>query len=166
MNPNHHRHGKPLHSQLSILHSRFSAGLTLIEVLAALTILGTTITSMLVAYGQAAHQMHDARLRREAHERAAELLVRWELDAEPLDTNAQGILPRTENFLSASPRTEIDAQDQWHWTRTVRRVRPTPQVEMNEITLTVERQYETGRRENLATVVWLAPVAQRQEPTS
>ncbi len=136
--------------------------LTLIEVLAALALMGGTASAMVVAYTRALHQIHETHLRRQAFERAHEQIVQWRLDNEPLDHNAEG---RFENTTSEGlPDTTI--QGQWIWTRTVRPVRVTPTTDMHGITLTVLLEREDQPRTRLAQVVWLIPVGTTEDEES
>ena len=75
--------------------------LTLIEVLAALALMGGTASAMVVACTRALHQIHETRLRRQAFERAHEQIIQWTLDNEPLDHNAEGRFENTTNEDSA-----------------------------------------------------------------
>lgn len=127
--------------------------LTLIEVIAALAILGTTATAMLTAYGRALHQMALSQDRRTACELADALLLHGELRGERFDVAATGTFAEIEGLPAGLRDVE-----HWQWARTVRRVRPTPTSEMNEVRLRVTRERDDGRVETLAVVHWLIPL--------
>jgi len=134
--------------------------MTLIEVLAALTLLGTTAAGMVVAHGRALHQLNETRRRCSAHALAGALLIEWRLQHEPLDRDANGTF---DTHLLSLANVHDGSDDAWSWTRTVRRVRPTPRTEMNEIRLDVYRQNAVNRRESMAELTWLAAIARAQE---
>ena len=136
--------------------------LTLIEVLAALALMGGTASAMVVAYTRALHQIHETRLRRQAFKRAHEQIVQWTLDNEPLDHNAEGRFENTTNQDSA----DTTHSGPWFWTRTVRLVRVTTTTDMHEITLAIRLEREGQPRTRLAQVVWFIPVGATEEEES
>lgn len=132
---------------------RSRKALTLIEVIAALAILGTTATAMLTAYTRALHQMDLTRHRRVAGELADALLLHGEFHGERFDVESQGDFTEIEGLPA-----DLRDVDRWRWTRTVRRVRPTPTAEMNEVHLQIMRERDDGRVETLADAYWLIPL--------
>ncbi len=136
--------------------------LTLIEVLAALALMGGTASAMVVAYTRALHQIHETRLRRQAFEQAHEQIVQWTLDNEPLDHNAEG---QFENTANQGSRDSTNSGT-WFWTRTVRRVHVTLTTDMHEVTLTILLEREGQPRTRSAQVVWLNPVAVTEDEES
>ena len=85
---------------------RPTRGMTLIEVLAALVILGTAATSILVAQARAIEQAKVAALEVEAAAMANELIANWRLNEEKMADSASG---------------RIDGQGEWSWRRTSER---------------------------------------------
>ncbi|MBN1510671.1 MAG: hypothetical protein JXB13_01530 [Phycisphaerae bacterium] len=78
--------------------------LTLFEVVAALVLLATVVSALLVAQGRALQQLAELRERDQAARLVRELLVQWELAREDVTQPAEGTFP--------------DAAD-WVWSRTV-----------------------------------------------
>jgi len=79
-------------------------GLTLIELLAALAILGTLLASVIVAKGQFVHQWRLGRDKAEAVRLADDLLTQWRAEAGPGVTLA----PATEGELPRGWRWEVE----------------------------------------------------------
>ena len=72
---------------------RSQAGLTLVEVLAAVMLLGTVLVSGLMASARQRGQAADAERRLEACRIADELLAQWWSDPEGMPAADQGIVP-------------------------------------------------------------------------
>lgn len=63
-------------------------GLSLVEVLAALTLIAGTMTAMLLAQARSLRQLAATRKASEAHRRAEQLILRWKVD--PASATAEG----------------------------------------------------------------------------
>jgi prepilin-type N-terminal cleavage/methylation domain-containing protein len=70
-----------------------SRGLTLIEVMAGLAILGTLLASLVVARGRYVHQWALATRKEEAVQAADRLLAAWWINPDKLPRNAAGDVP-------------------------------------------------------------------------
>ena len=102
---------------------------TLVEVLAALAILGGSITTVLVAQAHCVHHMAVCNCELTARHLAAELITTWRLRNEDLTVASQGDVPGTPG---------------WHWSRSARRMAITERAFMMEITL--EMVYQDPQR--------------------
>ena len=118
-------------------------GMTLVEVLAALTILSTLMVTFLVSQSQSLAQQRAANHRRDAAATAEELLAEWRLEELPLTQPARG---------------GFEEMTEWSWRRDVERVRVVGDVEMFRVTLTVERITHDHRSEVVLNVSWLEPL--------
>lgn len=122
--------------------------MTLIEVLAALVILGTMMVTFLVSQSQSLAQQTTANHRRRAVALAAELLAQWRLNETPVTQSAGGAFGRPLG---------------WSWRRDVERSRVLDDIEMYGVTLTVHRATIEHRSEEILRVSWLEPVSPLEE---
>lgn len=76
---------------------------TLVEVLAAVLIIGTAVTSLVVGQAQAMKQLHASELQLTSQHLARELIANWELEEVDLKSGESGI---------------IEGQSSWSWQRT------------------------------------------------
>lgn len=83
--------------------------LSLIEVIAALLILGGAIASMLTAQSQSLLRLRDARLELRAAHVARELLAVWEVDGVDVSVPDVGAVPGFDDWSWA--RTSVAVQD-------------------------------------------------------
>lgn len=114
-------------------------GLVLIEVVAALALLASTATLLLVAHGRSLTQLHSTNQQETAARLAEELLTAWKLE------NADTTLAGEGSFAQSAG---------WRWTRTVKPYEGAPNSDVVEITLTVLHTKGTQERV-LATYTWL-----------
>jgi hypothetical protein len=127
--------------------------LTLIEVVAAVTLLATVAASVLVAQSRSMRMIHRADARRKAAEFAESLVTQWRLEKTPLDTPDQGNL----------------GEHKWIWKRQVEREHISlgqefgaQQPEVLRIRLTVlDDESRLNQPVQLAAVEWLEPVVRK-----
>ena len=113
----------------------YPRALTLLEVLAALTILGGAVTMMLHAQAQALEHLHQCRLQLIAQDIGKELKSGWSLDKVDLRTPASGTMPGMEG---------------WSWSRSVQRMDVADGVSAVEVTLRIAYR----KREELSATPW------------
>jgi type II secretory pathway pseudopilin PulG len=77
---------------------RSAAGLTLVEVLAAIMLMGTVLVSVLIASGRQRAQAAGAERRMEACRVADDLLDRWWSDPEGMPPTGQGPVPGRDGW--------------------------------------------------------------------
>ena len=115
--------------------------MTLIEVIAALTLLGATITSILVAQGRSVHNIHESGRQLAAQHMAGELIAGWQIDG-------------TE--ISADDRGGIDGFDEWSWHRISRTYADTGGVSLTQVTLSLAfRKTDTGHEPWVREFHWI-----------
>ena len=105
----------------SVAAHRRSA-MTLIEVIAALMLLGATITSILVAQGRAVHNVHEAGRQLTAQQLASELIAEWQIDG---------------TGVSVDDHDVVDGFEEWSWHRTSRTHEATNGVSFTQVTLSL-----------------------------
>lgn len=116
-------------------------GLTLIEVLVALVIIGGSVTTMLVAQSNCLVGLQGTQLELSAQHLAKELIANWAIGKENLHSDASGGIANHRG---------------WTWQRTARRVQLTENAAATEVTLHLE--FDTGLRRTAAWrrgFVWL-----------
>lgn len=116
-------------------------GLTLIEVLVALVIIGGSVTTMLVAQSNCLGGLKGSQLELTAQHLAKELMANWKIDKEDFHSDASG---------------SISNRRGWTWQRTARRIQVTDSATATEVTLHLE--FDTGMRRTAAWrrgFVWL-----------
>ena len=116
-------------------------GLTLIEVLVALVIIGGSVTTMLVAQSNCRGGLKGSQLELTAQHLAKELMANWKIDKDALHSDASG---------------SISNRRGWTWQRTARRIQVTDSATATEVTLHLE--FDTGMRRTAAWrrgFVWL-----------
>ena len=121
--------------------SRRLRGLTLIEVLVALVIIGGSVTSMLVAQSNCLGGLKGTQLELTAQHLAKEIMANWTIDKEALHSDASGTISNRRG---------------WTWQRTTRRIQMTDSATATEVTLHIE--FDTGMRGSPAWrrgFVWL-----------
>ena len=109
-------------------------GLTLIEVLVALVIIGGSVTSMLVAQSNCLGGLKGSQMELTAQHLAKELIATWAVDKEDLHLDASG---------------SISSRRGWTWQRVARRIPLTEDAIATEVTLHIE--FDSGLRR---TAVW------------
>jgi len=95
-------------------------GLTLIEVLAAVLLIGTSVTTMLVTQGRAVDQIRGSSRQLMAAEIARELIAGWRLTEADLTTAASGT---------------VAARTGWTWRRTSEVLSVAAGISAREVTL-------------------------------
>ncbi|MCO6437966.1 MAG: hypothetical protein J5J06_12815 [Phycisphaerae bacterium] len=114
-------------------------GLSLVEVLAALVIMGGAVTSLLLVQARSVELVQDARLSLDAERLARELIAEWRLQKVELDTQDEGAL-----------------ENGWRWERTQRRADISEHNVALEITLRMEHVTDMYRGERwIREFVWL-----------
>lgn len=109
-------------------------GLTLIEVLVALVIIGGSVTTLLVAQSNCLGGLKGTQLELTAQHLAKELIANWAVDKEDLRSDASG---------------GISDRRGWTWHRAARRVKLTDDAVATEVTLHIE--FDSGMRR---TATW------------
>jgi Tfp pilus assembly protein PilV len=115
-------------------------GLSLIEVVASLVLVGTTVTALLEAHGRSLDQLHAIRTQQSASSLARELINQWKLDP------AAGRLAVEDTFPSRSG---------WRWTRIALPFGSASQVELQEVTLRIYQTDGQGREKLVTSYTWL-----------
>lgn len=108
-------------------------GMTLIEVLAALVIIGGSVTAILVAQSNSLGALKSSQLDLTVQHLAKELTAKWEVNEEDQSVSASG---------------QVDNRDSWRWTRTTRPIRLSNQIDATEVrlALTYEADRDATRR--------------------
>jgi len=116
-------------------------GISLVEVMASLLLLGTTITAVLVAQARSLRTISLANERMVAAELARELITGWQLDGTDVLVAASGQFPGRENWTWSRESTLREVQDQ---------------VRMREVTVRTEHARADGSVEPFSyDFVWL-----------
>ena len=115
-------------------------GISLIEVVAALALIGTAITMLLGAQARSLEQLAVTRDRQIATELARELITAWRID--PLRQE-----PAREGSFASHPG--------WRWTRGEMPYRSTSRLALQEVTLTIHRVDGSGHESHVAGYTWL-----------
>jgi prepilin-type N-terminal cleavage/methylation domain-containing protein len=119
----------------NIRHRKFApprrrrSGLTLVEVMAALIILGGAVTIMLVAQARSVNQFHAAQRSLSAGRIAGELLANWKLTGEDLTKAASGI---------------VQNEPDWRWERYARPLMRFDDLDVTEVQLTLYHAANAG----------------------
>lgn len=124
-------------------------GLTLIEVLVALVIIGGSVTAMLVAQSNCLAGLKGSQMELTAQHLAKELIATWAIDKEDLHLSASG---------------SIAGRRGWSWQRTSQRFSLVDGVSATEVTLNIE--FDTGMRRSATWhrgFVWLIDDAASQK---
>lgn len=114
--------------------------LTLIEVVASLVLVATTVTALLAASGRSLEQLHSAREQQTASVLAKELINQWILEA-PAEGEA------TEGHFHGYPG--------WRWTRQSAPYPWLTETTLEELTLTIHRLDGQGHDRVVAAYTWL-----------
>ena len=112
--------------------------ISLIEVLASLTLLAVTTAALFAAQGRAWHQLAAAHERNTAADLAQELITSWKLDSAVRASSATGEFPQAAG---------------WHWSREVQPYAQAPGL--LEITLHVHRRQSDSTTLTILTYTWL-----------
>lgn len=104
--------------------SRLARALSLVEVLAAIVIIGGAVTTMLVAQANSIATLRTAKLEGRADNFARNLIAQWRLSREDVRTDAAG---------------QISGEQRWTWRRKVRPFHAGKKLEASLITLTIVR---------------------------
>ena len=119
------------------MHAR---GLTLIEVVASLLLVGPTVTSLLVAVAGSFEQLRTTRQRETASVLAGELITQWKLDPTAAGAAAQG---------------RFESHPAWRWVRVSQPCPAAGAGALNETTLRIYQSDEHGNDQVVATYTWL-----------
>jgi Tfp pilus assembly protein PilV len=120
--------------------------LTLIEVVAALVLVATSVTALLAAQGRSLAQLQQARELETAATLARELITQWRLD--PL------VVPPSEGGFPGQPT--------WRWTRRVVLPSDGGASELQEVVLSIHRRDDRGVERNIASYTWLEKSSAKQ----
>jgi len=112
-------------------------GVTLVEVLAALSILGVSITMVLVAQAKCLQHFEVSRLELTSRQVAGELLATWHLEKEDTTVESGG---------------DIDSLEGWSWSRSAHQIAIAEGAHVTEVTLQVIYRNPDGR-----TAPWVRP---------
>lgn len=118
---------------------RNANALTLIEVVAALVLVATSVTALLAAQGRSLAQLRQARAPETTATLARELITQWRL--EPL------VVPPSEG--------EFLGQPTWRWTREVTLPTDGRLSELQEVVLSIHRRDDRGVERTIASYTWL-----------
>lgn len=121
------------------------SAMSLVEVLAALTLLGTCVVTLLWAQTAALRTLQAAKTKSIAAAIGEEMIAQWALDNEDMRVSAEGL---------------IEAHKDWQWQRTAERRYWTDDVEMTEIRFSITRVSES-EPETLMSVTWLEAADER-----
>lgn len=119
--------------------NRKCPAMTLVEVLAALTLLGTSVVTLLQAQTRSVQALQTAKTRSVAAVIAEELIAEWEL---------------TNEDMLAPAEDWIEDHDGWRWQRTAETRLVGDAVEMVEVRLEIVRTTQDNG-EVLAVFAWL-----------
>lgn len=97
-------------------------GFMLIEVLAALVLLGGTVVTLLVAQSKSLEQLRIAQRQATAAHLARELLTTWQVEEVDLVTGDEGV---------------FDGNVEWSWRRTVERTTVSGSIPMTQVTVEI-----------------------------
>ncbi len=121
--------------------------LTMIEVVASLVLVATTVTALLVAHGRSLEQAEAIKTAEIANTLANELITVWRL--EPLAPgDRHGRPARHEGAFASHPR--------WRWTRITEPAAQTLDQTVEQITLRVFKEDNAGQEQLIREVTWLA----------
>lgn len=115
-------------------------GLMLIEVLAALVLLGGAVVGMLVAQGRCLRQLDDARRKGTAAHLASELLDHWQLHDDVALVSDEGV---------------FEGHPQWSWRRTAQATTVAETVEMTRVVLEIFQRPTDANRQLAIVYQWL-----------
>lgn len=121
------------------------SAMSLVEVLAALALLGTCVVTLLWAQTAAIRSLQTARTKAAAASVAEEMIVNWELENEDMRVSAEG---------------PVEGQEGWRWQRTAGTRSWIEDVRMAEIRLTITRLRES-EPETLVSLNWLEAADER-----
>lgn len=116
-----------------------ASALTLIEVVAALTLVATSVTALLAAQGRSLEQLRSAQELETAATLARELIIQWRLD--PL------VVPPLEGEFIENPK--------WRWRRKVGATTDHRATDLQEIMLTIYRRDNRGVEQRITSYIWL-----------
>ena len=115
-------------------------GITLIEVVASLVLIATTVTVLLTAHARSLNQLQTTREQQVANGLAHELITAWKLDPTARHTNGEG------RFVS---------HPGWRWRTATVPVASTHRLGLQEVTLTLYRTTDEGQEHLVSTYHWL-----------
>lgn len=113
-------------------------GLTLIEVVAAITLLATTVTALLAVQSRSLAQLHAAHQREKAASLATDLVARCRCGA---------LEPTGEGIFANDPG--------WSWTRSALPYTDATTTDLMQVTLTVSHTDVHGAATEVIRYVWL-----------
>jgi len=105
-------------------------GVTLVEILAALSIVGVSITTVLVAQAKCLQHLQVSGLELTSRQVANELLATWHLEQEDITVESGG---------------DIDLLEGWSWSRSAHGIVIAEGVQLTEVTLEVIYRDPDGR---------------------
>ena len=127
------------------------AGVTLLEVIAAAVILGTSVTTMLLAQGNTIEQLSLSRRQLTASAIANELIAHWRLTNENVATPSSG---------------SVDGLAGWRWARSSESITVAEGVAVTRVILTVTFVGDGSERTNWTRVYrWIASENDRTDKT-
>ena len=113
---------------------------TLIEVVASLVLLGTTVVALLSAQTRALQQLRASNWQRQAAHLAEELIAGWALEDHHPATDVEGVFPDHPG---------------WSWRRSVGSLFTGEPAGLIRIQLEVIRTDDLGQSQTMASFVWL-----------
>lgn len=122
------------------MHRTRARAISLIEVVASLVLVATTVTALLAAHGRSLEQLRATRQQQTAATLARELITEWQID--PLRHGA-------------ATQGEFESVQGWRWTR---RIVPYPfarGLPLHEVTLRIYRIDANGQERALMTYTWI-----------
>ncbi len=114
--------------------------MSLIEVVASLVLLATTVTGLLVAHSRSLGQLANTRHQETATALAKQLMADWRIEPPAVDSNIGG---------------RIESHPSWRWTRVSRLYPFTRRRELWEVTLTIYRADHPDAELAVGTYTWL-----------
>lgn len=117
--------------------------LTLIEVVASLVLLATTVTALLATHSRSLQQLTNINQQETAASLAQELITEWQLD---------------ESESEPPPEGNFKHKPGWRWVRDVIPYEPTYTNKINQITLKLFYQRDHEESEIVTRITWLERV--------
>ncbi len=127
------------------------AGLTLVEVLAALALLSTLLVGTLMAHSRHAEQIRRSRRTLDALRRVDELLYRW--------MATDGLIPRTAT--GSLPGEGESGEDEWIWRTRLLSRDHCQSLKVDVVRLEVFPRREAAARQPVVALDLAVPAAQR-----
>ena len=114
--------------------------LSLIEVVASLVLIATTITLLLSAHSRSLKQLSTVRHQSSAAGLAQNLIADWKIHPPPKAMDTQGL---------------FEGRPDWRWRRVIQPFAGGPRNNLQEITLTIFRTDQRSDAQIAATYTWL-----------